>query len=319
MRFRLVFGISLVFLASCQSTAMGPGRRLALACGEVDRECLVSLVDNYLDALVAGDPGRVPFSEDAVFVENVQRTAIGSGLWETATAMPGEFRIYVPDPVSRQVGFIGLMEAEGEPALLALRLQVDNDQVIAAEHLVVAVNNQSQLGRLQRPRPGFLNDIPVAQRMSRDQLLAIGYSYYPALDDNDGTLAPFADDCVRLENGMQTSTNPNAASVFGKMQCGPQLSTNYFQYIDTINNRRVTIADPVTGLVAGLSHFRHGFAQKETPIHGVEGIESRDVSMFNPFDMPAMHIFKVGADGQIHEIEAVGIVAPYQSATGWGW
>jgi hypothetical protein len=40
--------------------------------------------------------------------------------------------------------------------------------------------------------------------------------------------------------------------------------------------------------------------------------------MLNPFDMPAMHIFKVDSEGQIHEIEAIGLVAPEQSSTGWG-
>ena len=32
--------------------------------------------------------------------------------------------------------------------------------------------------------------------------------------------------------------------------------------------------------------------------------------------MPAAHIFKIWG-GQIHEIEAVGVVEPYNSPTGW--
>ena len=44
---------------------------------------------------------------------------------------------------------------------------------------------------------------------------------------------------------------------------------------------------------------------------------NKDNFKFNPFDMPAAHIFKIGADGKVHEIEAVGFVAPYNSATGW--
>jgi hypothetical protein len=35
-----------------------------------------------------------------------------------------------------------------------------------------------------------------------------------------------------------------------------------------------------------------------------------------PFDLPAVHIFKIWG-GQIHEIEALGFIAPYDSATGW--
>jgi hypothetical protein len=37
---------------------------------------------------------------------------------------------------------------------------------------------------------------------------------------------------------------------------------------------------------------------------------------FKPFDLPAAHIFKVSG-GKIHEIEAMGFMAPYNSKTGW--
>ena len=37
---------------------------------------------------------------------------------------------------------------------------------------------------------------------------------------------------------------------------------------------------------------------------------------FKAFDLPAMHIFKVEG-GKIHEIEAMGFAAPYNSPTGW--
>jgi hypothetical protein len=36
----------------------------------------------------------------------------------------------------------------------------------------------------------------------------------------------------------------------------------------------------------------------------------------DPFDLPAAHIYKV-AGGKIHEIEAMGFRAPYNSKTGW--
>jgi hypothetical protein len=37
---------------------------------------------------------------------------------------------------------------------------------------------------------------------------------------------------------------------------------------------------------------------------------------FPPFDLPAAHIFKVSG-GKIHEIEAMGFMAPYNAKTGW--
>jgi len=129
--YKLLILASIFILGSCATVTPAPAN---FDCS--DRECLKALVDNYLQALVQGSPEQLPFAEDAVFVENVERKPLGSGLWQTASALPNDYRIYVPDPVSGQVGFLGLMEAEGDPVLLGLRLQVEQGQIIAAEHLI---------------------------------------------------------------------------------------------------------------------------------------------------------------------------------------
>src|SRR5262245_56451008 len=71
-----------------------------------DRKCLDKLVDSYLAALVAHDPSKVPIAANARFVENVTPMKPGEGLWKSASAAPTTFKIYVPDPVSQQVGFL---------------------------------------------------------------------------------------------------------------------------------------------------------------------------------------------------------------------
>ena len=79
-------------------------------------------------------------------------------------------------------------------------------------------------------------------------------------------------------------------------------------------------ADPVTGLVFGLAHFRHpmdNLPYKVTLADGSTAERNRQNMPYEPFDMPAAHIFKIGSDGQVHEIEAVGAVAPHNSRTGW--
>jgi hypothetical protein len=144
--------------------------------------------------------------------------------------------------------------------------------------------------------------------MSRDKLLAAGAAYYDALDNSMGSLAPFADDCVRHENGMVTT---------GNSTCAAQLDTHTFDYITKINNRRVEIADPETGLVLGFSHFRHPMTQKIYKTYNKDGtVTERDMTTTQPFDLPAAHIYKV-TGGKIHEIEAIGVSLPYNSATGW--
>jgi hypothetical protein len=182
---------------------------------------------------------------------------------------------------------------------------------------------------LQAPRPGIFTEIPEAQRKPHDELIKIGATYYDALDDNNGELTPFAPDCERHENGMitasgQPSTAPaipgTAATPQVARDCRQQMNSNSFQYIARIENRRVFAADPQTGLVMGLSHFRHPMDNLPYLVKNIDGstTERNKKNMaFAPFDLPAAHIFKIGADGQMHEIEAMGFTAPYNSPTGW--
>jgi hypothetical protein len=136
---------------------------------------------------------------------------------------------------------------------------------------------------------------------------------------SNGDLAPFADDCLRRENGMQTNGNPPPATpgfaTMGAMRCRDQINTHLFTYIKRIEPRRVEIADVETGLVFGLSQFRHPMEQNFVKIVGVPGVEKVDMN-FKPFDLPAAHIFKIRG-GEIHEIEAMGFTMPYNSKTGW--
>jgi hypothetical protein len=285
-----------------------------------DRTCLNARVDAYLAALVAHDPARVSIAPGAKFVENITAKKPGEGLWQTASAGPTTFKIYVPDPVSGQVGFIGVLKETDKPIQVALRLKVQGGVITEIEHLVARNLGERNLGNLATPRAPLLTTVPQAQRSSREQLLKIGASYYDALDNNEGKAAPFADDCVRHENGMQTSTNRQPSgqggmAALGVLGCSAQLDTGTFAYIDTIDHRRVEIADVETGLVFGLSHFHHSMRQKFVTIKGVPGVEKVDLNI-DAFDLPAAHIFKV-VGGKIHEIEAMGFTAPYNSKTGW--
>ncbi len=284
-----------------------------------DRFCLDKLVDSYLAALVAHDPSKVPLAPNVKFVENVVRMKPGEGFWKTASEVPTTFKIYVPDPVAGQVGFIGVMKENGKPVELGLRLKVHKGQITEAEQLVARNLRDTSLPNLQTPRLAFLATVPQPERTPRKQMLKIGLSYYDALVNGDGSAAPFADDCVRRENGMQTTGNPPAKTpgmgTMGAMGCAAQLNTKTMSYIKRIEPRRVEIADPQIGLVFGLSQFRHPMEEKFVKIVGVPGVEKVDLP-FNAFDLPAAHIYKIWG-GKLHEIEAMGVTAPYNSKTGW--
>ena len=285
-----------------------------------DRACLNQTVDNYLAALVAHDPSHVAFAASAKFVENTVPMKPGEGLWKTASGVPTNFAIYVPDPTAQQIGFIGVMREGDKPILLGLRLKLVNGKITEAEHLIARSLSERSLANLQAPRPGLLAWVPVGERVPREQALKIGASYYDALTTANGKASPFADDCVRRENGMQTTSNTPAPATpgfgtFGAMGCSAQLDTGIMSYIKRIEPRRVWIVDEETGLVFGLSQFRHPMEEKTLKIVGVPGVDHWDMN-FKPFDLPAAHIYKVRG-GKIHEIEAMGFTMPYNSKTGW--
>ncbi|HXZ68611.1 MAG TPA: hypothetical protein VEH07_08490 [Alphaproteobacteria bacterium] len=292
-----------------------------------DRQCLDGAADTYLAALVAHDPSKAPLAADIKTVENAKAIKPAEGLWKAASEGPTTFKIYVPDPVSQEIGFMGVMKEDGKPIQLGMRLKLNKDgKIVEAEHMIARDLAPANLANLQTPRPGLLAEVPPAERESRDALIKEGAAYYDSLDDNDGSLAPFADDCERHENGMITATSKpldpkgpkpmnKAFAYLGHIGCAKQLDTKTMSYIDTIDNRRVDVADPVTGLVLGFSHFHHSMKKQYVDVVGVPGIK-RIPMKFKAFDLPAMHIFKV-QDGKIHEIEAMGFMAPYNSPTGW--
>ncbi|HUK00688.1 MAG TPA: hypothetical protein VLW26_00255 [Steroidobacteraceae bacterium] len=292
-----------------------------------DRDCLKALADSYFAALVAHDPKKVPLASDVKIVENAKRIQPGEGLWKTATAGPTDFKIVVPDTYSQEVGGMVMIQSEGKPAQVGFRLKLVNGKIVEAEHMIAMPRDMS-LPNLQKVRTGILMDVPYEYRDSRGRLVHIAKSYYDALDNNNGSLAPFAPDCERRENGMRTAPSGGVASnpmipgaptrppsLLGMQDCTSQINSGTFQYITVIDNRRVELADEQTGLALGFSHFHHAMTEKEYKIVNDPNRETMKMD-YKPFDLPAMHIFKVWG-GQIHEIEAMGFTAPYNSPTGW--
>ncbi len=309
---------------------------LALIAGSVqaadavlDRAALLNLADNYLAALVAHDPGKVPLAANVKIVENVARIKPGEGLWKTAASAPTQFKIVAADPVTQEVGGLVVMQNNDKASQVGFRLKVVNGRIVEAEHMIVAIRDPNN-PNLQKPRPAIPLEIPDEYADSHGRMIHIAKSYYDALDNNNGHLAPFAPDCERHENGFRTAPfgGPSLGGaipgggaarppgLMGLQDCTSQMDSGTFQYITTIDDRRVLIADTVTGLAIGFSHFHHPMTQKIFAITGNPDRQVSDMSTQRAFDMPAMHIFKIWG-GQLHEIEAIGISVPLNSPTGW--
>jgi len=325
------------------ASASHAGQRGQAPAGGCDRACLSNIADTYLAALVAHAPRKAPLAPNMKFTENTQVLLPGEGLWATATAVSNTFKIAVPDPVAGQIGMIVMLteagageKGEDVQAQLALRLKVQNRQIVEAEHLIARITSPAQLAALKTPRAPLLATVPPAERNPRWVMLLIGNSYYDALTLSDGNASPFAEDCGRRENGMHTAgvgappplpgapargggpggpgANPGGAGP--ARDCAGQLTSRVMSYIRSIDLRRVWIADEEKGLVFGLSMFRHPMDENPITVINTDGSRSPRQVNFKPFDLPAAHIFKISG-GKIHEIEAMGFTMPYLSKNGW--
>ena len=338
---------TVVLVAGITAAALAP-RVTAQAGNACDKACLTGIADRYFAAMAAHDPSKAPMAPKAKFTEQTKVLAVGEGLWKTMSEAPTTFKIYVPDPVSGQLGAIAVIKDAGKPVQIGLRLKVVNRQITEAEHLIWANVNETSLPNLTTPRPGLLATVPPAERLPRELLLLYAHGYYDALEQSDGKAVPFADDCVRHEGGMHTA-GPRAAvpaaapraggpppqpagtaaqppargatsanmSAFGSMTCAGQLDTRFMSYIERIDLRRVSIADEEKGLVFGLSMFRHPMNEKVLTLVMPDGTRGqRDMTTQRVFDMAAVHIIKV-RDKKIHEIEATGVTLPFMSPSGW--
>ena len=101
-----------------------------------DRQCLGDFITTYLEAMVAHDPERLHVSSRVRFTEDTVEMKLGEGLWKTATAL----RPYRQDFLDVREGVAGthtVVEENGKPVLLALRLKVFGLALSEVETMVV--------------------------------------------------------------------------------------------------------------------------------------------------------------------------------------
>ena len=305
------------------------GGGVASAC---DRACMTGIVDRYLAALVRHDPTGLPLNRDVKFTENTARLKVGAeGLWIAASEVPTGPRIYAIDVGAGQAGFYGVMKERDKPLIIALRLKVVNGQITEIEHVLARGLRAEAVKNLATPRPEFTTTLPPADRLPRQQMVNIADSYFEAIEHADGKLAPFADDCVRRENGGQTTHNAkpvpwpvplgskqadDAMAYLGTLSCSDQLDTHVMDFITRLWPRRHEIVDEEIGLVFSFPMFQHRGGSGTLKIYHVPGVDSLPLGGSST-NMQAGEIFKID-HGRIAAVEAMGASLPYGTKSGWG-
>ncbi len=321
--------VALVLGTSAATAAAPIGGGVTAAC---DRGCMTGIVDRYLAALVRHDPAGLPLNRDVKFTENTARIKVGSeGLWVAASERPTGPRIYAIDVGAGQAGFYGVMKERDKSLILALRLKVVNGQITEIEHVVARNLRADALKNLAMPCPEFSATLPAASRLPRQQMVNIADSYFEAIEHANGKLAPFADDCVRRENGGQTTHNAkpvpwpvslgskqadDAMAYLGTLSCSDQLDTHVMDFITRLWPRRHEIVDEELGLVFSFPMFNHRGVTGGVKIYNVPGVESLPLGGSSS-SMQAGEIFKIDR-GQIVAVEAMGASLPYGTKSGWG-
>ena len=305
------------------AAAQPPSQSARSAAGACDRRCLEGFVDTYLSALAAHDPARARLARDVRFTENGAVLAPGEGLWRTAAA-PTDYRIYVADVREGQAGFIGaIQQTDGKPLMLALRLKVAGGAIHEVESITGAPFVLPGSPLVAAPRPGLSRTVPAAQRLSRQEMIAVAERNFDGIVAGDGS--HFAPDCQRVENRMAMSGNaqldyPIATlpgrpkPAFAAMGCQEQVESHLFDTLDSVGSRRYLVIDEERQLVFGVFMLNW---YRDTQCNEVRnyGRVCRPAGQ-QPTGLRTAEILGV-AGGKVHEVEVVFSFAPYAAPSGW--
>jgi hypothetical protein len=265
-----------------------------------DRACLEGFVNDYLAAMVAHDPKRLPVTPNVKFTEDDVALKLGDALWGTASGL-GKYKLYFADPEEGQVAFFGTIQESGHGAALALRLKIENRRIGEVETVVVRSERTAMLmDNAGTPDPILLETVPIADRKPRAELIATTNQYFEAIEQGNGKVAPFDPECNRFENGMKTS---------GTAGCSNQLDTQVFNYIRRIYPRRFLVVDQERGLVFGFFMFNHPGNILWVNVPG-EGKHDMPAAAKRPFSVDVAEGFAI-RNGKIRKVEALMTALPY--------
>ena len=296
-----------------------PQQSSATAC---DDACLTNFIDQYLGALVAHDPSRLPLVAQVKFTENTIPLKFGDALWGTISGL-GTYRVTFADPQSGQAGFEGTIRENGTPAILVLRLKIVSRKIAEVESIVRRGAEPAQnLEKMGQPNAAWLQAVAPPERTSRQEMTKATNSYFDGIVNLSGDIVPFADDCNRILDGTQDTNNPSYNEGWGHgnfnpaaMGCRDNMNTKIWAYIKSVNPRRFMIVDEKLGIVFGFFMFNHPGTVLEADVPGVGKIPMPP-SALRPFSVEVAEFFKI-QNGKIRQIEGVQLALPYKSPTGW--
>jgi hypothetical protein len=285
------------------------------------RDDLYQTAEHYLEALEAKDTSRLRLSEEVIFTENNVRLRLGDGLWNTISARRRTYDLKFADLERGQVGWFGVVEEHGFPAMMGLRLALSGEGLITeVETIVVRKVDLSPFPDTEtftRPRTLLLDDVPEALRRPRARMISIADGYFDTIQLNDGHLfTDFTDDCDRIENGVKTTNNPEQFAEsypIAALGCAEQFRMGHYKFDDRLRDRRFPLIDEEKGLVLAGGFIDH--EGRLLDITWTDGTQARTVFHY-PHSFVLLELFKI-VDGKIAGVEAVFVSIPYNMPCAW--
>lgn len=296
----------------------------------MDHQALTRAMDDCLAALTARDTGRFA---PARYTENGQDLAVGEGLWATADRI-GPYRHIVADPDSGQAACFATVTEGRTRSIMALRLALSGDGATSEIEVLVARpslrggtdafgDGPAELDRASGPDPAWLEPIPAAERASREDLQRVADMYFIGLEGNDGRGDyPFADDCIRIENGFRATDVPPApdgegqtpyAVAFRALSARAQFESGFFRFVSRIRERRFPVIDTERGVVFAFAFFDHFGTLREYELADGTPITH---SLDRPFSWMIAEAFRI-ENGLFTRIEALMLPVPFGMKSGW--
>ncbi|AKH44142.1 hypothetical protein FHS61_001461 [Altererythrobacter atlanticus] len=312
MRFLGLAALALAGLTT-PAFAQAPGEGSAVPARPCDRECLIGFLKDHMAALKAGDASALPLAADIRFTENNVLLPVGKGLWNTVTAVD-EIGLETADPWTGNAAWFGSVRENGEPAIYAVRIHVEDgliDEIESVVHRKTAL--PAPFGDVEQMvhDPEFYEILPQEERSTRERLHAIADSYFDTVEVNDGQVfAPFADDCARLENGISTTAaapgdgGGNAASIMAG--CENQFKLGIYRINKRIR-RDIFIIDEERGVAVARGFFDHA---NEFDRYLLTNGQEMKTALKWPNSITLLEAFRI-RNAEIQRIEAVFTYVPY--------
>jgi len=175
------------------------------AAADCDRACLRGIVTEYLNAIVAHQPGAMPAAANFRYIEDTIDTKPGDGLWKEAVALR-PYRIDVLDVRQGVAATLTIVDVAGGPAMVAAFAKVVDRRVTELETMVTHNRTEGvifDVDSLERKASPLGTIVPPARRTPRDEAIRIAERYPAGLKAGSFVAAdvPFAADAYRFEGG----------------------------------------------------------------------------------------------------------------------